>query len=60
VIRNRIVPFVLALTVGTASIAFGQAGAREVLVLEAGKHSTAIILSQEPTSSAQYAALELQ
>ena len=59
-IRNRIEPFILALTMGASSIAFGQAGVREVLVLEAGKRSTAIVLAQEPTSSAQYAALEVQ
>ena len=36
------------------------AAPREVLVLEAGRSSTVIVLSAAPTSSAQFAALELQ
>lgn len=37
-----------------------KSNTREVLVVEAGKGSTAIILPEKPTCSAQYAALELQ
>ena len=53
-------PLVVALAMYAASAVHGQGGAREVLVLDAGKDSTAIVLAQRPTSSAQYAALEIQ
>ena len=38
----------------------GGAALREVLVMQAGEASTAILLAGQPTSSAQFAALELQ
>ena len=54
-------PFALAIVLmGLPMVADGQHEARDVLVLDAGKGSTAIVLADRPTSSAQYAALELQ
>jgi len=55
--RNSILRFAL---LGVACALCARAELREVLVVEAGKKTTAILLAAEPTSSAQYAALEVQ
>ena len=55
---RALVPVAFLLAALTAPTA--PAAMREVLVLEAGRDSTAIVLGETPTSSAQYAALELQ
>jgi hypothetical protein len=49
-----------ALAAGLAGLCRGQESAREVLVLDADRPGTVIVLAEQATSSAQYAALELQ
>jgi len=59
-------PVVLLMVAAGLSLLVGGLGAappgpaRDVLVAEAGKGATVIVLAEKPTSSAQYAALELQ
>ena len=53
--------FIAIFTVITLSLTSAALAApRDVLVMETGNKSTAVVLSAAPTSSAQFAALELQ
>ncbi|MEI6421645.1 MAG: DUF4838 domain-containing protein, partial [Lentisphaerota bacterium] len=57
--------FLLSMLIIAGTSAFGEVkdsggAVRNVVVVEAGKGSTTIVLAEEPTTSAQYAALELQ